>query len=54
MQVRVTEQDVDAQVVIDGEGLALVLRPGLVTPRAFVALVLALSEESCQQRQRVG
>lgn len=53
MQVRVEEQDVDAQVVADGPDGSLLLRPGLVSPRAFVALVLAL-EEGRQYLQSTG
>lgn len=50
MQVRVQEQDVDAQVAIGRDGPSLLLRPGLVTSRAFVALVLALEPlEQCRQ-----
>ena len=51
MQVRIAEQDEDARVTYGGDGaVTLVCRPGLLSPRAFVALVLALEPlEQCSQ-----
>jgi len=44
LRVRVQEQTEDARVEIDQDGeIALCLRRGVVTPRAFCALVLALA-----------
>lgn len=57
MQLRVEEQEEDARIAYDEDGrTALVLRPGLVSPRAFVALVLALRalEECGQYLQSTG
>lgn len=43
MRVRVEEQEEDARVATDSDGMSvLILKPGLVGPRAFVALVLSL------------
>ena len=50
MQVRIAEQEEDARVAYDDGGVTLVCRPGLLSPRAFVALVLALEPlEQCGQ-----
>ena len=52
MQVRVQDQDEDATVIADDDGtVTLCLRPGVVSPRAFVALVLALAPVLEQGRQ---
>lgn len=56
MHVRVEDQNEDARVVVEAQGQVLLLRRGLVGPRAFVALVLALGvlEESGQYMQCAG
>lgn len=57
MQVRIEEQEQDARVDVQDDGrVALVCRPGLLSPRAFVALVLALGalEQGRQYLQSAG
>ena len=43
MLVRVQEQKVDARVIRDGDQLVLLVRPKLLSDRAYVAIGLALS-----------
>lgn len=56
MRVRVRDQASDAEVSMDDRGLVLNVKPGLLSPRAYVALVLALEslEQSCQYLQSAG
>jgi len=57
VRVRVEERTGDAGVVRDADGrLALSVAKGVLTPRAFVALIVALEhlEESCQHLHRTG
>ena len=52
MRVQVQDQVEDAKVVTDEDGtIVLCLRPGVVSSRAFVALVLALAPVLEQGRQ---
>ena len=52
MRVRVQDQIEDAKVITDADGaVTLCLRPGVVSSRAFVALVLALAPALEQGRQ---
>ena len=44
-RLHVQEQDATAQVVRDSDGsLTLALEPGLISPRAYVAIKLALAQ----------
>ena len=56
LRVAVEEQGADAEIRVIEGAQVLVLRPGLVSPRAFVALVLALDplQESRQYLQGTG
>lgn len=51
MQVRVEDQVEDARVVDDGHGPVLILKTGLVSPRAFAALVVAFADLAAHSSQ---
>lgn len=54
VRVRVEDQAEDAKVVIDGDGEpALVVREGLISARAFVALGVSLAAVALQREQHL-
>lgn len=54
MQVREVDQDCEARVVTDPDGeMVLLVKPGLLSTRAYVALGLALSPLVEQHHQQL-